>query len=74
MANLTLSVPDDLLEKARRKAVMDGKSLNSLIRKFLEDYVERKEMIQKSVEKLMKLTEECAREIEKWNKEDLYER
>ena len=37
MRNITLSVDDQLLEQARRAADRRGKSLNALIREYLEE-------------------------------------
>lgn len=39
VANLTLSIDDDLLRRARVKAVQEGTSVNALVRKQIEDYV-----------------------------------
>lgn len=37
MKNITLSADEKLIEKARREAVRRGKSLNQLIRDYLEE-------------------------------------
>lgn len=42
MANLTLSLDDDLLQKAREAAVCDRTSVNALVREFIERYVDAK--------------------------------
>ena len=39
MANLTLSIPEDLLKRGRRYARSRGTSLNALIRKLLSETV-----------------------------------
>lgn len=39
MANLTLTIDDDLLRRARVKAVGEGTSVNAIVRKQIEDYV-----------------------------------
>ena len=39
MANLTLSVDDDLLRAARVRAVTEGTSVNEICRKAIENYV-----------------------------------
>ena len=38
MANLTIAIEDDLLKKARLKAVEDGTSVNAVVREFLREY------------------------------------
>ena len=35
MANLTIAIEDDILKKARLKAVEDGTSVNAVLREFL---------------------------------------
>jgi hypothetical protein len=39
MANITLSIPDDLLKNGRRYAQNRGKSLNALVRELLAETV-----------------------------------
>ena len=73
MANLTLSVPDDLLGKARRYAAIKGVSLNALIRDYLNDLTGRDEQLNKSTRKFMELSGAHEGKIEKWKREDLYE-
>lgn len=72
MANLTLSVPDDLLEKARRHAVTKGVSLNALIREYLSDLTGREEQLRNSTQKFLELSSVHGGKIEKWKREDLY--
>ena len=38
MANLTLAVDDELLRRARIKALERGTSVNGLVRRYLEDF------------------------------------
>ena len=40
MANLTITVPDDLLRRARLRAAQEGRSLNSVLRAELAQYVD----------------------------------
>ena len=40
MANLTITVPDDLLARARVRAAREGRSLNSILRAELAHYVD----------------------------------
>ena len=42
MANLTLSVDDAILQKAREAAVRDHTSVNALVREYLIRYVDAK--------------------------------
>lgn len=38
MANVTLAIDDDLLRRARIKALNDGTSVNAVVREFLRRY------------------------------------
>lgn len=38
MANLTVTVPDDVLRRARMRALAEGTSVNALVREYLEEY------------------------------------
>jgi plasmid stability protein len=38
VANLTLSVDDDLLKRARMRALQEGTSVNALVREYLERF------------------------------------
>ncbi|MDO9527699.1 MAG: hypothetical protein Q7J27_00905 [Syntrophales bacterium] len=73
MANLTLSVPDDLLDKARRHAVTKGVSLNALIREYLGDLTGREEQLRRSAQKFLELSNAYGGKLEQWEREDLYE-
>jgi len=83
MANLTLSVDDELLKKCRLYAVQHDTSVNAMVREYLASLVvgaadaERAER-QKTVDELRRL----ARQIEeeglittgwKWNRDEVYE-
>ena len=43
MANVTLSIPDDLLKRGRRYALSRGTSLNALVRDLLTETVSNPE-------------------------------
>jgi len=83
MANLTLSVDDDLLKQSRLYAVRHDTSVNALVREFLESLVakardaEQAERI-KAVAEMNRLSDQLARQAVipegyKWNREELYE-
>ena len=48
MANLTLSIDDDLLKQARRIALDRDTSVNQLVREFLEQIVQGKSRKEKA--------------------------
>ena len=73
MANLTLVIPDDLLNKARNYAALKGVSLSSLITKYLEDFTQSEEQLKKSTQKLLQLCDNYASKSQKWTRKELYE-
>ena len=78
MANLTLSVEDALLKKARIHAIERGTSVNALVREYLESLVDQTQDRMKAVEEIEALAQKVERErlIEagwKWNREEIYE-
>ena len=73
MANLTLSVPDDLLNKARKHAVIKGVSLNALIRNYLNDLTGRDEQLNRNTQRFLQLSNTYKGKLEEWEREDIYE-
>ena len=75
MPNLTISIPDHLLEKARKYAAQRGTSLNNLLREYLEELVGlNKEQLKKVLNDLLVLSDRYTGKLERWKREDLYER
>lgn len=78
MANLTLSVDDELLKQCRLYAVQHDTSVNALVREYLESLVDRKQERLRAVEEINRIADELARENLlsgdwKWNREEIYE-
>jgi len=75
MPNLTISIPDHLLEKARKYAAQRGTSLNNLLREYLEELVGlNKEQLKKILNDLLDLSDRHTGKLERWKREDLYDR
>ena len=76
MTNLTLTVDEDVLRRARIKAIQQNTSVNAVVREFLESYARDDEQ-KTAVRELLKLAEQsCASsgpEGRTWKREDLYE-
>lgn len=76
MANLTITINEEALKKARMRALEQGTSINALLREYLESYAGVRGEQQKAVREIIALS--CAsksrRGQRKWNREDLYER
>lgn len=74
MKNITLSIPDELLEKSREYARLHGTSLNEFIRELLRRYVMNQ--TEGPVQRLLKNSEETQISTKswKWNRDELYDR
>jgi plasmid stability protein len=76
MANLTLTIDEDVLRRARIKAIEEHTSVNAVVREFLESYA-RKDEQRRAVQELLKLAERSKAssgpEGRTWKREDLYE-
>jgi plasmid stability protein len=83
MANLTLSLDDDLLKQSRLYAVQHDTSVNALVREYLETLVTKAKDAEQAerlrdLEEMHRLLEEAARLAQvpddyKWRREDAYE-
>lgn len=78
MANLTLSVEDDLLKQCRLYAVQHDTSVNALVRDYLETLVDPRQERMRALAEIDRITEDIARNdklsgVWKWNRDALYE-
>ena len=76
MANLTIAVEDDVLKKARLKAVENGTSVNAVLREFLRDYTGNASRQLEAARRVIALAHEHATQVGPitWTREDLYDR
>ena len=76
MSNVTLSIEEEDLKKARIQALQNGTSLNAVIRDFIKQYVNRDTHYQQLTERVLKQTENT-NELgggRDWTREELYDR
>jgi hypothetical protein len=77
VANLTLAIDEDLLRRARIKALEDGTSVNALVREQLERYAGESEAAA-GLKAFLRETERTNAGSgpggRTWTREDLYER
>lgn len=57
MANLTIAVDDDLLRRARIRALEQGTSVNALLRDYLEAFTGASSARRRAVDRLLALSE-----------------
>jgi len=75
VANLTLSLDDELLQKAREAAVREHTSVNALVREYLTQYVNARERRLRALDALDALAERTdSASEERWTRESLHER
>jgi hypothetical protein len=56
MANLTITVDEQVLKRARLRALREGTSVNRLLRERLESYVEDDRRRRKAIRELLRLS------------------
>ena len=76
MTNLTLSIDDEVLEKARKRALERGTSVNAMVRRYLEEVSGAEENRRRALRDLEDLWEQSSAEVGEitWEREELHER
>jgi hypothetical protein len=76
MPNLTITVDEKVLKKARIKALEEGTSVNALLRSFLERYVRDVEVRKKAIDDILALSRSsrAASGGKRWTRDELHER
>lgn len=76
MANLTITVDEESLKKARIRALEEGTSVNALLRNFVESYAGAQRARQKAVREILTLSRKSRsrRGGRAWSRDELHER
>jgi plasmid stability protein len=76
MGNLTITVDDESLKKARIRALQEGTSVNALLREFLDTYsgVSREQRKAASRVAALSRASKSRRGGLKWTRDELHER
>ena len=76
MANVTITVDDQVLKKARFRALEQGTSVNALLREYLSRFADAASSHEEAVEGLIELarTARAGRGRRSWTREELHER
>ena len=78
MANLTLTIDDELLSKARQRAAREKTSVNAVVREFLENYARADD--EEHARNLIALMDEIVAKDrpssggKKWTRDEIYDR
>lgn len=74
MANLTLSLPDDVLQKAREAALKERSSVNAVVRDFLTRYADAHSRRHEALDALDALAARTrSRSTGDWTRESLHD-
>ncbi len=74
MANLTLSLDAELLQKAREAALREQTSVNALVREYLQHYVNARERRLGALDKLDAVAERTrSASDERWTRASLHD-
>jgi len=73
--NITLAIDDDLVKTARKVAGAMGKSLNQVVREYLEHLTDR-DRVERDMEELERLSRESGGHSggQRWSREEIHER
>lgn len=77
MRNLTITVDDATLRKARLRALTDGTSVNQVLRRFLESYAGAAAEQAAALENLLELSRRAKSRragARRWSRDELHER
>lgn len=75
MANLTLSLDDEILQKAREAALREHTSVNALVRDYLTRYVDAKSRRLEAINAIDQLARRNkSRSTEAWSRDELHRR
>ena len=77
MANLTITVDEETVKRARMRALEEGTSVNALLREYLDDYAgvrqERQEALRRILASSRESTSATGPGGRTWTRDDLYE-
>jgi hypothetical protein len=76
MANLTITVDNVVLKKARIRALEQGTSVNAVLREYLESYAGARGTRESAVDNLLRLAQaaKSQRGKKRWTRDELHER
>ncbi|MGH8126958.1 MAG: DUF6364 family protein [Gammaproteobacteria bacterium] len=75
MANLTLSLDDEILQRAREAALRERTSVNAIVREYLTRYVDAKSRRLDAMDALDDLAKRStSRSTHAWSRDELHQR
>ena len=76
MANLTITVPEDILKSARKRALEQGTSVNALLRGYLMQFTGAQPTQVNAAQRVLELSRKAraGRGKARWTRDDLHQR
>jgi hypothetical protein len=76
MTNLTITIDDQILKKARMRALEEGISINALLREYLEKYTGANKQYQQATQEILRIAKasKSSSAGKHWSRDELYER
>jgi plasmid stability protein len=76
MSNITLNLPDDILDEVRVVAAKRKTTVNAMVREFLTDVAKSEDRLSRVRARFRELAEKSKAEVGPitWKREDLYDR
>lgn len=76
MANLTITVPEEILKSARRRALEQGTSVNALLRDYLSQFAGTQSAQANAAMRVLELSRSArsGRGKAKWTRDELHQR
>ena len=76
MANLTISVDDEVLKRARLRATEQARSIDAVVREYLEQYAGSRSAQEQALVELLAVSEQARskRGRRTWTRDELHER
>lgn len=76
MANLTITVDEEVLRQARMRALAQGKSVNAILAEYLKAYADARSAQEDATRTLIRLSRKSksARGGRRWTRDELHER
>ncbi|HXC39441.1 MAG TPA: hypothetical protein VN667_10890 [Burkholderiales bacterium] len=76
VANLTITVPEEVLKSARRRALEQGTSVNAVLRDYLAQFAGTEPAFASAARRILDLSKEAqsGRGKARWTRDDLHRR
>jgi plasmid stability protein len=75
-ANVTITIDDEVLQRARLRALQQGTSVNAVVRETLEAYAGAADSRTRAIERLLEISRRSRsrRGRRRWTRDDLHDR